>query len=265
MTTPTTTTDSSTSRVDARPPVSIPTWTTRQILALWAAATLPMATLAWVAAPLLSHVFSGETAFVRALIVCLATGLIWQFTLVLTVVRREQGTLQWPVLKAALWLTPPTSPQTGKRGGKLWWLVLVGGLLLALEEMLPAVPSPVSRDLAAFFGSSQGQVWMSGNWAWFAILVLLFVFNTVLGEELLFRGLMLPRMARFGRADWVVNGVLFACYHLHEPWVIPQTLLVDTFAESGLSRRYRSSLLGIAVHSTQTVFFVLIGLALVLN
>jgi hypothetical protein len=47
--------------------------------------------------------------------------------------------------------------------------------------------------------------------------------------------------------------------------VIPQTILVDTFAESGLSRRYRSSLLGIAVHSTQTVFFVIIGLALVLT
>ncbi|MEI8407067.1 MULTISPECIES: hypothetical protein [unclassified Kribbella] len=34
-------------------------------------------------------------------------------------------------------------------------------------------------------------------------------------------------MGTFGRADWLVNGVLFACYHLHEPWVIPQTLLVD--------------------------------------
>jgi membrane protease YdiL (CAAX protease family) len=181
------------------------------------------------------------------------------------VVRREQGTLRWPVVKAALWLTPPTSPRTGKRGGKLWWLVLAGGMLLALEELVPAIPSPVSRDQAAFFDSSQGQAWMSGNWTWFAILIVLFVFNTVLGEELLFRGLMLPRMARFGRADWVVNGVLSACYHLHEPWAIPQTILVDTFAESGLSRRYRSSLLGIAVHSTQTVFFMIIGLSLVLG
>jgi membrane protease YdiL (CAAX protease family) len=76
--------------------------------------------------------------------------------------------------------------------------------------MLPSIPSPVSRDQAAFFGSSQGQAWMSGNWTWLAILIVLFVLNTVLGEELLFRGLMLPRMARFGRADWVVNGVLFA-------------------------------------------------------
>jgi hypothetical protein len=30
------------------------------------------------------------------------------------------------------------------------------------------------------------------------------------------------------RGDWPANGVLFACYHLHMPWVIPTTLL-DTF------------------------------------
>ena len=36
---------------------------------------------------------------------------------------------------------------------------------------------------------------MSGNWIWFAILIVQFVFNTALGEELLFRGLLLPRMA----------------------------------------------------------------------
>jgi membrane protease YdiL (CAAX protease family) len=51
------------------------------------------------------------------------------------------------------------------------------------------------------------------------------VFNTVLGEELLFRGLLLPRMnGAFRRRDWLANGVLFAAYHLHMPWVMPATL-----------------------------------------
>ncbi len=55
------------------------------------------------------------------------------------------------------------------------------------------------------------------------------MFNTVLGEELLFRGFLLPRMnGVLGRRDWLANGVLFAVYHLHEPWVIPAGLL-DTF------------------------------------
>ena len=37
---------------------------------------------------------------------------------------------------------------------------------------------------------------MHGAWGWFALNVMLFVFNTVLGEELLFRGFLLPRMGR---------------------------------------------------------------------
>ncbi len=245
--------------------VSIPKWSKTTVLKVWAAAALPMGVLAWVVTPLLARSFSGPTALPRALILSLTAGLIWQFFLVLLVVRREQGTVRWPVLKAALWLNTPISTRTGKPSKKLWWMVLPLTGLLALEEMVPAIPSPVSRDSAAFFGSHVGQTWMSGNWGWFVILVVQFVFNTALGEELFFRGLLLPRMGSFGRFDWVMNGVLFGCYHLHEPWVIPQTVLFDTFAEALPSRRWRSSLIGIAVHSTQTVFFFVIALTLVLR
>ena len=245
--------------------VHIPTWSRSTVLMVWAAAALPMAALAWVIAPTLAHSFSGPAALPQALILSLGAGLIWQFILVLIVVRREQGTLSWPVLKAALWLSAPVSPRTGRRSNKLWWMVIPLMLLLAAEEMLPSLPTPSTRDTSAFFGSDAGQSWMSGNWIWFAILIVQFVFNTALGEELFFRGLLLPRMGAFGRGDWVANGVLFACYHLHEPWVIPQTILVDTFALALPSRRWRSSLMGIVVHSGQTIFFFVIALVLVLR
>jgi hypothetical protein len=68
----------------------------------------------------------------------------------------------------------------------------------------------------------------------------------------------------FGRWDWVANGVLFAFYHLHMPWAIPASL-VDTFALAYPSRRYRSALIGIIVHSTQSVFFLALLLAVVLR
>jgi uncharacterized protein len=245
--------------------VQVPTWTRSTVMKVWAAAAIPMVTLAWVVAPLLARTFSGPTALPRALILAIAAGLIWQFALVLIAVRREQGSLRWPVLKKALWLTAPTSPRSGRRGGRLWWILVPMIVLLAAEEFLPTLPTPGDRDLTAFFGSDTGQSFMSGNWTWFAVLIVMWVFNTVLGEELLFRGLLLPRMGNFGRADWLVNGLLFALYHLHVPWVIPQTVLVDTFAVSLPARRYRSALLGIAAHSAQTVFFFVIALALVLR
>src|SRR4051794_9919190 len=190
--------------------VQIPTWTRSTVMNVWAAAALPMAILAWVVAPLLAaRIFSGPTALPRALILSLGAGLIWQFALDLIVVRREQETLRWSVVKKALWLNAPISPRTGRRSNRLWWMIIPLMVLLALEEFLPALPTPASRDAGLFFGSDTGQSFMAGNWVWFFILVVQFVFNTALGEELFFRGLLLPRMGAFGRADWLANGVLF--------------------------------------------------------
>ena len=158
------------------------------------------------------------------------------------------------MVKSALWLNAPISPRTGQRSNRLWWMVLPLLLLLAAEEILPILPTPAARDLSLFFDSDAGQACMSRNWIWLAILIVMFIFNTALGEELLFRGLLLPRMGAFGRADWAANGLLFAVYHLHVPWVIPQTILVSAFAVALPSRHWRSSLIVIAVHSGQTVF-----------
>src|SRR5215218_1524670 len=237
-----------------------------QILAVWAAAAIPMAALAWVVAPLVAERLDGPLALTRALLVLLTVGLIWQFVLVVLLVHLERGSLRWPILKDALWLHPPRSPTTGRVGGRLWLVLIPCVLLLAAEEFIPSLPPPPSRDFSAFVGSDAGQAFMSGNWGWFALIVVLMVFNTVLGEELLFRGLLLPRMqGAFGRFDWVANGFLFAFYHLHIPWVIPVNLVIDTFAEAYPSRRYRSALIGIIVHSSQSVVFFVLLLFLVLQ
>ena len=64
--------------------------------------------------------------------------------------------------------------------------------------------------------------------------------------------------------DWVANGVFFAAYHLHMPWAIPTTLL-DTFILSYPSKRYRSALISIAVHSAQSILVLGLVFALVLK
>ncbi|MGZ4615089.1 MAG: CPBP family glutamic-type intramembrane protease [Actinomycetes bacterium] len=244
-------------------PVPIRQYSLRGILGIWAAAALPMAALAWLFAPWLAHALDGPTALSRALILTLTAGMIWQFLLVVILVYREQGSLRWPVVKDALWLHAPRRPSTGRRGGRLWLVLIPLVLALAAEEMLPTLPTPAARDLGLFLSSDAGQSFLSGNWGWFAILVAMFVFNTMLGEELLFRGLLLPRMQGvFGRGDWAANGVLFAIYHLHVPWVIPQAF-VDACIPFA-SKRYNSALIGIAVHSAQTVFFTVVVLLIVL-
>lgn len=243
--------------------VVVPQYSRRTIGAVWAAAALPMAGLAWVVAPAFAD--GGGASLARALIVTLTIGLVWQFVLVAGLVRHEQGTLRWSTVREALWLRPPQDPRSGRVGGRVWLVVVPLVVALAVREMLPGLPAVAGRDLGAFLETPAGKELFAGSWGWFAVAVVMFVFNTVLGEELLFRGLLLPRMhGAFGDRDWVANGLLFAGYHLHVPWAIPGILL-DTFILSWPSKRYRSAWLGIAVHSAQSVVLTLLLLSLVVG
>ena len=227
-----------------------------------------MAALAWLVAPAVADQLSGEgnLPMVKALLLCLMVGLIWQFVLVVILIWREQRTLRWSRIRDALWLRSPRSPRSGRRGGRVWLVVIplmVG--YAAVPFVFPSAPPPEARDFGLFLESDAGQRFLSGNWLWFGLLVVLWIFNTVLGEELLFRGFLLPRMnGAFGRGDWVANGVLFAAYHLHIPWAIPETLIADTLIVSYPAKRYRSAWIGIVVHSAQSVVLVIIVLTLVL-
>ena len=247
--------------------VEIPQYRPGGILGVWAAAALPMAALAWVAAPALADRLSGEdsVSMAKALLLCLTGGLIWQFVLVVTLVGREQRTLRWSRVREALWLRPPRSPRSGRAGGRVWLVLFPLVVMFAATGLIPGLPSPEGRDLSLLLESESGQNFLSGNWSWFGLMVVLWLFNTVLGEELLFRGFLLPRMnGAFGRGDWAANGVLFAAYHLHVPWLIPVNLL-DTFIVSYPTKRYGSAWIGIAVHSAQSLFFAVLVLLLVLR
>lgn len=259
----------STSRLAApeamRPPAPAQ-YSLRRILLTWSAAALPMGVRTWGAAPLVARSLDGASAWPRAIVVSLTLGLVWQAVLVALLVRRETRSLSWPVLKEALWLRAPVSPHSGRSGGRLWWVLLPLTLAVAAKEMLPSLPSPGHRDLGSFLSSADGQEWLSGNWVWFAVIVTMFVFNTVLGEELLFRGLLLPRMnGVFGRWDWVANGVLFGLYHLHVPWAMYKSALGGTLLYAYPTKRYRSALIGIAIHSVETVVFTALVAVLVLQ
>jgi membrane protease YdiL (CAAX protease family) len=251
---------------------SLPQYSRLQILGIWAAAAVPMGLLGWVINPLLAGPIDGATGIHgTARIGLMLIGLIWQFVLVILLLRREIGTLSWPVVKERLWLGPPRKPGSGKPAARLWfWLALLIPLF-ALSVLLIA-PLLDGAWLAAFpflaeppeFSLGQllaepGIRALAGAWWLYALFLLLALFNTVLGEELLFRGILLPRMeGSFGRWDWVANGVLFGIYHVHQPWGIPSSVFDGALLFALPARRYRCAWLGIAVHSTQSVYFALV-------
>ncbi|PKQ26031.1 MAG: CPBP family intramembrane metalloprotease [Actinobacteria bacterium HGW-Actinobacteria-4] len=239
-------------------------YSVRRILVTWAVATLPMGAGAWVIAPWLASKWNDGNGLLRGILLALTCALIWQFLMVAFLVYREQGTLRWPVVREALWLQVPYSPRREVRSRRAWWMLIPAILVLTATQAIPSISAgPDERNLALVLQTDAGADFFAGNWGWFALVVVMLVFNTVLGEELLFRGLLLPRMyGAFGNRGWIVNSVLFALYHVHQPWTMANTFLASTVF-SYTTHRYRSAWFGIITHSMQTLIISALVLSLV--
>jgi membrane protease YdiL (CAAX protease family) len=250
-----------------------------KILGIWALAAAPMGILNWIVFPLLAPDFESDPfRFGITLVVLITLGLIWLFVLSMIIVRREEGDLRWATVKRRLRLNAPREPATGEPRARLWlWvvpfivavtvveLVLNTPLENAWVSVFPFLAEPQGYSFDAILGSQEILARLVGAWWFFALVVVMSVFNTILGEEFLFRGVLLPKMEGvFGRGSWVANSVLFALYHVHKPWVIPNAVLTGllyTFP----AYRYRSTWMSIIIHSAQSVYFAFLVLGVVLG
>lgn len=255
---------------------TIPQYSLRQILLVWAAAALPMGILGWVVAPALAH-DPQSRLFVRLAV--LTVGLVWQFLLVILLLYREAGNLRWSTIWQRLWLQTPRSPYTGKPSRRLWWWLLPLLLATAIFQLqlsgivnhvwiswFPFLAEPHEFALASLVATPDAKARLVGAWGVWGLFLAQALFNTVLGEELLFRGLLLPRMKGvFGRRDWVANGLLFGLYHLHQPWGMPSDIIAGLLCFALPSRYFRSSWLGVIAHSGESIYFTVLLLGLVLG
>jgi len=64
---------------------------------------------------------------------------------------------------------------------------------------------------------------------WLIPLILLTLLLNILTEELYFRAWLLPKMSKYGKASWFINGLLFASYHSFQIWLFPQILPISIF------------------------------------
>lgn len=245
--------------------VTIPQYSKKRILAYWALATVPMGLGAWVVAPMLAARWDDGLGLLRGLLIALTLGLAWQAVIVAVSVHREQGSLRWPVVRDALWLNAPTNPKSMRSSRRVWWMLIPAAFILAATTAIPGLPEPEARSFTLVLESDSGQEFFAGNWGWFSLAVVMFVLNTFVGEELLFRGLLLPRMQdALGRGGWAANTVLFTAYHAHQPWTMPSVMLSSVvFAYT--TQRYRSAWFGIILHSLESVVITALLLTLVLK
>lgn len=251
-----------------------------KILVIWALAAVPMAILSWIVFPALSPDYrsdplgAGVTRFVL-----LTLGLIWLFVLSMIIIRQEEGNLRWATVKRRLWLNTPRDPKTGEPRRRLWlWLVplMIASVVWDLGfvpyidglwvSVFPFLAEPPGYSLGAALQSQEILDRLVGAWWFFDLFVVNAVFNVLLGEEFLFRGVLLPKMEGvFGRWSWVANGVLFGLYHVHLPWGILQNVISGALLYAFPSWRFRSTWMGIVVHSLQSFYFGFLFLGIVLG
>lgn len=235
-------------------------YSVKKILGLWALVALPMVLFRFVLLPILVPVIDIHPGILYWLM--MIVGMIWQFLLSVIVLKRELGKLSWTKLKARLWLNHPIHPRT-HRVYKLAYSFTIpiiiyafffesSGLFSFIEEGINRTfPALAPEDYTLIENLAVPE--FVGAWYLLGIALTSCLFNYLLGEELFFRGVLLPRMrGAFGRWDWAMNGVLFASYHLHKISEIP-LFIVGSLFYGFLNAKYRSFWPAIIIHGVEAI------------
>jgi membrane protease YdiL (CAAX protease family) len=124
------------------------------------------------------------------------------------------------------------------------WLLRVG--LIPFPENLPEFLTPgLVEDPRQIYEQAAGG--LRGNWLLMSGMVLLFFFNIV-GEELWWRGLILPRQElALGKWTWVIHGTMWAFFHSFKWWDV-LNLLPITLALSFVASKRKNTTTGIVIH-----------------
>ncbi len=245
-------------RIEAERLDQYPLW---QILAIWASVALPMGLLYWVVMPILIPHLTVEPGFVYLVLITVV--MIWQGVVAFMLLRREVKPFTWEGLKERLWLYTPSNPKTRMPSKRLylWTIPLIVVIQVAFRALGPldalwvkALPFLEPRPYAVIqnlAGPAVGQWWLLG------VELVLIVFNYLLGEELIFRGILLPKMKGvFGKWDFIANAVLFETYHLHKFEILPEVLV--NWINPWLTKRFKSYWVAVIIHGSEALILLVL-------
>lgn len=118
--------------------------------------------------------------------------------------------------------------------------ILSGVILKGLELILGKFDH--SPAFMSFEPLSKGRYWLLFVWLPFWIL-------NILGEEMLWRGVMLPRQEiSFGKFAWLVHGFGWGLFHIAFGWQLLITLIPLIFIQSFIVQRTKNSWIGVIMH-----------------
>lgn len=124
---------------------------------------------------------------------------------------------------------------------------LIDAGIIPLPESIPLLQDPNFQinDVSALNVFVGGQ--LQGNWSVVALYFVMLFFN-IIGEELWWRGYILPRQELvFGRWTWLVHGLMWCSFHIFIWWkmimLLPVCLVIAWIAQ-----RRKSTWASIIIH-----------------
>ena len=238
-------------------------YTPNQILAIWASVALPMGFIYWVLLPMLMPRVTANPGLMYLVLITL--GMVWQAVVAGIILRREVKPFTWENIKDRIWLHTLSDPRTcvASKWLYLWTIpliavntvgpMLVGGLNDVWVKTLRFIAPPPYTSMQSMAGPPVvGQWWLLG------VVAVMIATNYFLGEELIFRGILLPKMnGVFGRWDFIANNVLFSLYHLHKIAIWPEPLVLD-WIYPWAAKRFKSYWMAVLIHGSEGLIIVVL-------
>jgi membrane protease YdiL (CAAX protease family) len=217
----------------------------------------------------------GLTPF-EASTVCFTVPSAILFALALGFSKGDGYGASWSTLKARLRLLPMQGRDWLWAVGALVVTFLSMGLLgLSAQILVQALPTIAPPDffpnwlrpgaaLTAATFADYIRAPLQGNWG-VAVLFFVMLFFNIAGEELWWRGYILPRQEEtHGRAAWAINGALWWLWHLtFYPWQV-LALLPICLAVPFVVQRRRNTWVALIIH-VQNGAVLMFVLAMVLG
>jgi membrane protease YdiL (CAAX protease family) len=216
----------------------------------------------------------GLTPF-EASIVAFTVPLALLFALAFVFHQRDGYPLSWNSIRTRFRLLPMTGKDWGWAiGGLLVTFLSIGMVSFTAPLLIAAFPAIAPPDFfppwqtpgapmsTASFSDFIGAP-LKGNWG---VVILLFVqlFFNIFGEELWWRGYILPRQEKaHGRLAWLINGLLWLLWHAaFYPWQI-FALLPICLALPYIAQRQQNTWVAVIIHLQNAVFqFIILAMVL---
>lgn len=240
-----------------------------KILAIWFCSALPMPILAFVVTPFMIPKINLHPGIVYWM--AMIAGLIWQFILSLVILKIDGHEFIWREVCQRLRFTKPEHPLTGNKSYRLllWtipFIALSGILQIIRIPDIETMIFPFIKNLPQYNIGDLASPDFKGEWWLLILLIISMLFNYILGEELLYRGILLPKMkGAFGKWDWFANGVLFGLYHLHKPQMFISAALSTGFLFAFPSKKFKSTWMAVIIHGVEGVFIFFLVLGVILG